>query len=309
MIIFVYFLKLFYIFIVLVSYTMNSEKFIFAPKIDAITPYGVTDKPSICGASHFINMKINKLIRTDIPQKASGVYVILSNINSNGYVGSAVNFRSRKSNHFGNLKKGTHHNSHIQNHYNLYSQYDLWFGIIEFVPRLQNEDIKLFGKRLLAREQFYIDTLKPEFNIRPIAGSPFGIIAWNKGLTKETDEGVKRTSEKMKDRKPSKETRLLMKKSREDFFETEAGKEWSKAQRKLILGSKRLESSKHKQGISTIAFYETEEGSKIKRHLSNTSTKLWQNPEYRKKHKTAKLKFWTSEAGIKRKQELSKINK
>ena len=154
---------------------MNSVKDTFAPKMDVIIPYGMINKPSICGASYFIVMKINGFIRTNIPPHTSGVYVIQSIVNNNGYIGSASDFNSRKQDHFKRLEEGTH-NKNLQPHHDQYGKNDLWFGIIELVKRLPDEDIKIFRVRLLAREQFYIDTLKPEFNVCPTAGSPLGRI-------------------------------------------------------------------------------------------------------------------------------------
>lgn len=81
------------------------------------------------------------------------------------YIGSAINFKNRKSGHLKDLKKGIHKNSKLQNHYNKYGIDDFYFEIIE----------ELNIKELtLKREQFYIDKLKPFFNICPIAGSMLG---------------------------------------------------------------------------------------------------------------------------------------
>lgn len=111
------------------------------------------------------------IIRTDIPRKASGIYIIQSIHNNKQYVGSAINLKNRKGTHFTELKRNSHGNLYLQNHYNKYGKPDLWFGIIEFVRRLPNEYDDDFKIRLLATEQYYIDTLKPEFNICKIAGS------------------------------------------------------------------------------------------------------------------------------------------
>lgn len=90
------------------------------------------------------------------------------------YIGSAVNFVKRKNRHRTSLKHNWHANSIMQNHYNKYGEDDLVFDIIES---------NITSEELLNREQFYIDTLKPTFNILKIAGSNLG-----KKASKETRE-------------------------------------------------------------------------------------------------------------------------
>ena len=106
-----------------------------------------------------------KITRTNIPKNASGIYQIQSIRNSKIYVGSAVNLRGRKYGHFTDLKNKKHGNQHLQNHYNKYGKADFQFSILEFCEK----------EKLIEREQLYIDTLRPIFNICQIAGSSLGI--------------------------------------------------------------------------------------------------------------------------------------
>jgi len=87
------------------------------------------------------------------------------------YIGSAVNTKSRKNVHFSVLKNNLHYNQKLQRHVNKYRINDLKFEILEPV---------MFKEDLILREQFYLDKLKPYFNICKIAGSILGI--------KRTDE-------------------------------------------------------------------------------------------------------------------------
>jgi group I intron endonuclease len=114
------------------------------------------------------------IIRRNIPSKTSGIYIIQSSINGNIYIGSASDFNSRKHEHFNRLKENRHNNK-IQSHYDLYGKSDLKFGIIEFVTRPINTTKKEFRMILLAREQYWLDTLNPEFNICKKAGSCYGV--------------------------------------------------------------------------------------------------------------------------------------
>lgn len=64
---------------------------------------------------------------------------------------------------------GVHVNSHLQNAYDKYGNDSLEFEIIEYIEI--DDNIK---ETLLEREQFWIDTVNPEYNILPIAGSTLG---------------------------------------------------------------------------------------------------------------------------------------
>ena len=95
--------------------------------------------------------------------KMPGIYKIQSICRPERiYIGSAVNLIKRKNQHFQELKRQCHSNCKIQRHYNKYGKDDLIFIIIE--PCLP--------EFLIIREQFYIDTINPWFNICKKAGSP-----------------------------------------------------------------------------------------------------------------------------------------
>ena len=81
------------------------------------------------------------------------------------YIGSAVNVKQRWKVHLSDLKLNRHSNKKIQNHYNKYGKDDLIFIIVELC----------FPEFLTAREQHYINKLKPYFNICKTAGSNLGI--------------------------------------------------------------------------------------------------------------------------------------
>jgi group I intron endonuclease len=98
--------------------------------------------------------------------KLIGIYKIQSTSNPERvYIGSSVNIKNRWDNHIYDLRHGKHHNIKMQRHFNKYGLSDLQFSIIEECPK----DI------LIQREQFHIDTLKPWFNICPIAYSCIGL--------------------------------------------------------------------------------------------------------------------------------------
>lgn len=96
----------------------------------------------------------------------SGIYKITCIPTSKIYVGSGVSLSSRKSNHFKELSRGKHFNTHLQRAWNKYGGVQSFcFEIIELC------DTKL----LVEKEQHYIDTLQPHFNQRKDATNNKGV--------------------------------------------------------------------------------------------------------------------------------------
>lgn len=148
--------------------------------------------------------------------KQSGIYQIQSKIKPERiYIGSAIDIHSRIQKHMSELKRGKHGNSRLQNHANKYGIDDLVVKIIE--PCLLGF--------LLVREQYYIDTLNPYFNICKVAGNTTGIKFSDEAKKKISDahrgkkghrpspEGIERIRQAHKGRIFSDETREKMRKA------------------------------------------------------------------------------------------------
>lgn len=86
--------------------------------------------------------------------KKSGIYCILNLLNQKKYIGSSKNIYDRLVNHKMMLKNNNHHNNYLQNSWNKYKSNNFIYIILEEC------DIN----KLIEREQFYIDNLKPEYN-------------------------------------------------------------------------------------------------------------------------------------------------
>ena len=82
------------------------------------------------------------------------------------YIGSSKDFTYRKWCHLRDLRSGKHHNPILQNSWNKHGEKCFLFAIIEEI-----ED----SSKLVEREQYYLDTLNPRYNICRLAGSPLGI--------------------------------------------------------------------------------------------------------------------------------------
>lgn len=121
------------------------------------------------------------------------IYVIINKLNGKRYVGSAKNFYKRRAKHFSDLFLNKHKNIHLQRSYNKYSKD---FFEILILERIDVED------DLIPREQYYIDLIKPEYNINPVAGSWLG--------RKHNPESLEKMSLAKIGRKLSNETKLKM---------------------------------------------------------------------------------------------------
>ena len=84
-----------------------------------------------------------------------GIYMIINLINGNRYIGSSKNIQQRLQTHRSNLRNNHHCNIHLQNAWNKYGEAKFDYSILEFCE----ENIRI------NREQYYVNTLKPEYNI------------------------------------------------------------------------------------------------------------------------------------------------
>ena len=107
--------------------------------------------------------------------KNIGIYKIINIKNSKIYVGSSINLKSRKWQHFWNLESNKHDNIKLQNSYNKHGKDNFEWEIIEYVEF--NEDKEVLKKNLLEREQYWIDKYFGEkcYNIRIEAGNNLGL--------------------------------------------------------------------------------------------------------------------------------------
>jgi len=102
-------------------------------------------------------------------EKICCIYRITSKVHPDRiYIGSTVDFHNRERIHRGHLRRHTHHNIKLQLHANKYGLDDFVFEIIEKI------EFESQGQ-LIAKEQYYLDTLHPYLNINIVADRPSGI--------------------------------------------------------------------------------------------------------------------------------------
>lgn len=88
-------------------------------------------------------------------RKKSGIYCIVNTDNQKKYVGSSKNLYQRLMKHRAYLRKNMHENQKLQNSWNKHGEESFQYFILEFCS----------VENLIQREQFYIDTIKPWYNI------------------------------------------------------------------------------------------------------------------------------------------------
>lgn len=106
----------------------------------------------------------------------SGVYIIKNTVNQKCYIGSSVNVYNRYHTHKTKLGKGIHSCRHLQSSYIKHGGDKFLFSVLEYT-----EDIT-------QREQFYINRISPEYNVRMVAQNNIGL-----PVSTETKEKIRRT--------------------------------------------------------------------------------------------------------------------
>jgi group I intron endonuclease len=87
--------------------------------------------------------------------KISGIYKITNIINNKFYIGSSNDIYHRLKHHYSDLKNNKHHNKYLLRSFKKHGKNNFKVEIIEKVEQ----------KLLIKREQYYIDILKPEYNL------------------------------------------------------------------------------------------------------------------------------------------------
>jgi group I intron endonuclease len=141
------------------------------------------------------NAETDKLrILTDSKQKA-GIYMWKHNESGKVYIGSAVDLSRRLTQYFSMKYLEKNKTMHICNAlvYHGFGAFSL--SISEYID-ISNLSKKEANKLILEREQFYLDNLKPGYNINLIAGSRLGTLHSEDSIARmsEIQKNIDRTA-------------------------------------------------------------------------------------------------------------------
>jgi group I intron endonuclease len=184
--------------------------------------------------------------------KISCIYKLINLQSNNIYVGQTIDYVGRRYAHYNSLKKNKHSNEHLQNAYNKYGKENFVFEILLYCEPFE----------LTRYEQFFVDTLHPEYNIcRECVNSSKGV--------KQSEQTKKKKSIKLKGRVCSEETKKKLSEAKKGiprpeyvikkmhFFKkgniapksiyTDA---WRKSISESLLGLSRSIESRQKQSVS-----------------------------------------------------------
>lgn len=213
----------------------------------------------------------------------SGIYQITNTVTGKIYVGSAVDFGGRWRNHRWRLKRGDHHSPKLQAAWNKYGEPAFEFLVIERVP----VDV------LIEREQYWIDTLAPFYNIAPTAGSRLG-------MKHSADERAKMAIRSANISQETREKMAAAKRGRKASEET-------KRRMSLVrIGRKHTEESKRKLALAStgkqnaLGFRHSDEA---KARISALHKGRVLTPEHRKKLSESHLGQSPSNKGVKHSEE------
>jgi len=225
----------------------------------------------------------------------SGIYTITNTVNGHQYIGSAKDLKGRQRNHFYELAKGQHRNDHLQKAYNLYGIDSFQFNVLEFVPILTD---------LVSREQHYIDTLAPEYNICQMAGNVLGTKRRPEHIEKLRKAGKKRWADPQTCAEQSERTRSHFAQNPEARQETAHKMRalWQDPEYRARQRSSHQRDSgrpERRAQLSQQVRKQLEDPEHIKR-MSERAKLQFNDPEFRAKLKASQDAYWAKPENHKR---------
>lgn len=177
----------------------------------------------------------------------SGIYLITNIENNKVYIGSALDLKKRWMLHCSALRRGVHHNSHLQFAWNKYGEDAFEFGVLEYLDNLEE---------LHLAEQFWMDIYREEgkelYNYGLAARSPMLGRSRSEETRRKISEAHKgKTLSEEHRRKISKihKGKTLSKEHRRKMSEAHKGRVFSEETRRKLsaaaMGNKKTLGRKH----------------------------------------------------------------
>lgn len=153
-------------------------------------------------------------------ENRKGIYQIRNIIDGKFYIGSSADIVKRWNEHRNRLNKSQHHSQYLQNAWNKYGKENFVFEIVE---KAGDKDL------LLDREQHYIDTKRPQYNISRIAGSPLGVrrSSQTKEKLSKINKGKKLSEETKKKLSKANKGKILSKSHKKKISDSQVGEKHS----------------------------------------------------------------------------------
>jgi group I intron endonuclease len=217
----------------------------------------------------------------------SGIYKIINKKTNDFYIGSSKNIDKRIKRHFNDLLNNKHNNIHLQRVYNKYGK-DIF--IVEIIEKCNQED-------LLIKEQFYLNTLSPKYNIAKQAKGGDNITNNPKReeIIKKITKSVKERYENMSDEQKLIKSLSVKGEKNPNFGNKYSEKTKNKIRKKLKNYYRNNNSYRKDKTFEEL--FGTEKAKNMKEKLSKCASSRTgsKNPFYGKHH-TKKYKLQRSKA-------------
>jgi len=166
------------------NFSLNQLKF-YSTDPSVVNDNNANSNNNITPVKSYENADTLRLDTLKENKGKSGIYRWVNNSNGKSYVGSAIDLSQRLRQHY----NGHRSNILLQNAIKKYGLSNFSIQILEYCDK----------KYIISREQYYFNSLKPEFNLNPTAGSKLG--------SKQTEATKQKTSKALIGRIFSEETR------------------------------------------------------------------------------------------------------
>ncbi len=201
--------------------------------------------------------------------RVPGVYQIVNLVNGNCYIGSSVQIESRIFKHLAFLRRGDHPNGHLQAAFLKYGEQSFDYKLLEVCDK----------EILLSREQFYLDALRPEYNICRVAGNTSGVLHGPEAKAKMSAANI--GNKRMLGKKHSAKTRELLSKIASERKPSDSVKQ--KISQSLIgnartLGHKLTEDHKLKVAAASLAMWNGDDKQARRLAASERAKARWADP-------------------------------
>lgn len=211
-------------------------------------------------------------------RRVCGVYRITNTRNGHFYVGSSKNIGKRITQHKVDLRRNAHHSPYLQRAWNKYGEESFEFSLIE---ECSIDDA-------LDREQYYLDSLCPAYNVSADAVSPMK----DKTHSPAVVEKIKAKLHSMF----TKDQLVQRAKHANSYAQLPESREHHKESVSLSFTPERISKIKkiqlelwktdeHKTKMSNAHKHYTDE---IKKKFSDAQKKLWENPDNRERFSIAR---------------------